>query len=107
VSKELRLIAWPFHNGQRDVSTGAGAARLAGDALLRGAIETAGWRACDDRVEPVPRPSLERLLACLRLAYERFTVAAAAITAFDPRLDTAGRTLAAARRIAATLAGAT
>ena len=49
-------------------------------------------------------PSLARLLACLQLVCERFTVAAAAITAFDPSLDADGRTLAAARRIAAAIA---
>jgi hypothetical protein len=41
---------------------------------------------------------------CLRLAGERFKLAAAAITAFDPSLDADGRTLAAARHIAGTIA---
>jgi arginase len=49
-------------------------------------------------------PSLERLLECVRLACERFTVAAAAITAFDPSFDADGSTLAAARRVATAIA---
>jgi arginase len=79
VPRELRLIAWPFHNGLRDVSMGAGATRLAGDGPLRRAIETAGWRVCDDRVESVDESGAEiarvielvrRLAARVRLAVE-------------------------------------
>lgn len=49
-------------------------------------------------------PSLDRLLGCIRLVCESFTVAAAAITAYDPALDGDGHTLRAARSIAAEIA---
>jgi Arginase family len=49
-------------------------------------------------------PSLERLSQCVRLTCEQFTVAGAALTAYDPALDQTGRTLAAARRIATDIA---
>jgi arginase len=49
-------------------------------------------------------PSLERLAQCVRLSCERFTVAGAAITAYDPSLDSEDRTLMAARRIAKEIA---
>jgi arginase len=44
-------------------------------------------------------PSIERLAQCVRLSCERFTVAGAAITAYDPALDSEDRTVIAARRI--------
>lgn len=44
-------------------------------------------------------PSLARLLDCIRLARQRFTIAGAAITAFDPDFDAADRTLQAARAV--------
>ena len=49
-------------------------------------------------------PSLDRLLECLRLACARLPIAGAAITAYDPLFDGDGRTLAAARRVAAEIA---
>jgi len=49
-------------------------------------------------------PSLERLAQCVRLSCERFTVAAAAITAYDPSLDSEDRTMMAAQRIAKEIA---
>jgi hypothetical protein len=49
-------------------------------------------------------PSLDRLLECLRLACARLPIAGAAITAYDPLFDGDGRTLAAARRVAAEVA---
>src|SRR5205085_11401711 len=48
-------------------------------------------------------PSLERLLGCVRASCERFTVAAAALTAYDPAVDEDGRVLAAAREIGGAL----
>lgn len=45
-------------------------------------------------------PRLERLAHCVRAACERFTVAAAAVTAYDPAFDDTAQVLAAARRIA-------
>lgn len=49
-------------------------------------------------------PSIERLAQCIRLSCERFTIAGAAITAYDPALDPGDRTLIAARRIAREIA---
>jgi len=49
-------------------------------------------------------PSLDRLLQCVHSASERFTVAAAALTAYDPAFDETGRALTAARRIATEIA---
>jgi arginase len=48
-------------------------------------------------------PSLERLLACVRASCERFTIAAAALTAYDPAFDEDGRALGAAREIGRTI----
>lgn len=45
-------------------------------------------------------PTVARLTECVRWACQRFTVAAAAITAYDPAFDEGGRTLTAARLIA-------
>ena len=79
MAKELRLIAWPFHNGLQDVSMGAGATRLAGDELLQAGIEAAGWTVSHDRVEPVEESDAEiarvielvrRLQARVRLAVD-------------------------------------
>jgi arginase len=49
-------------------------------------------------------PSLARLLDCIRLARQRFTIAGAAITAFDPDFDPADRTLQAARAVSREIA---
>jgi arginase len=49
-------------------------------------------------------PSLERLCECVTAVCERFTVAAAALTAYDPAFDDGDRTLAAARTIAGVIA---
>jgi arginase len=49
-------------------------------------------------------PALERLSQCIHMACERFPVAAAAITAYDPAFDHGDRALSAARRIAADIA---
>jgi arginase len=49
-------------------------------------------------------PSLDRLQECVRVVCERFDVAAAAITAYDPIYDAEGRTLGAARRISREIA---
>ena len=49
-------------------------------------------------------PSIERLAQCIRLSCERFTIAGAAITAYDSALDPGDRTLTAARRIAREIA---
>jgi arginase len=49
-------------------------------------------------------PSLEALIAAIEAVFDRFTVAAAALTAYDPRLDGEGTVLAAARSVAAAIA---
>ena len=50
-------------------------------------------------------PILERLLAALEAVFDRFTVAAAAITAYDPTTDHVdGSSAAAARAVAQTIA---
>lgn len=51
-------------------------------------------------MRPPGGPDLERLLECIRVVSERVSVAAAAITAYDPAFDEGDRALAAARRIA-------
>jgi arginase len=50
-------------------------------------------------------PSLGTLLNALDRVFDRFEVVAAAITAYDPRVDDEGAIAAAARRIAARIAG--
>jgi arginase len=49
-------------------------------------------------------PTLERVCACVHAVCERFTIAAAAFTAYDPAFDDRERTRIAARRIAAEIA---
>jgi len=49
-------------------------------------------------------PSLDALLAAIAGVFERFEVAAAALTAYDPRVDGDGGIAEAARRIAARIA---
>jgi arginase len=51
-------------------------------------------------------PSLGRLLQCVRRACERFTVAGAAITAYDPACDEQATGPACVRRIASEIASA-
>jgi arginase len=51
-------------------------------------------------------PTLDRLIECLGLVRERFSVVAAAITAYNPAFDSDGRTLAAARRVASEIVSA-
>lgn len=62
--------------------------------------------ACANKYAAPGGPSLDRLSECIRLTCERLTVAAAAITAYDPRLDDEDRTLSAARRITREIARA-
>jgi arginase len=51
-------------------------------------------------------PSLDQLSDCVRRVCQRFQIAAAAITAYDPNLDDDERTLRAARRISSDIARA-
>jgi arginase len=66
--RELRLISWPFHNGLRGVSMGAGAERLAADAELRAGVEAAGRRVTSAGVEPVDEsaPEIARSVELIR-----------------------------------------
>lgn len=77
MSKELRLIAWPYHNGLRDVGMGAGATRMAGDKHLREEIEAAGWRLSRDQVDAVDesRPEIARVMELLRRLATRVRLA--------------------------------
>ena len=49
-------------------------------------------------------PSLSRLLDCVRLTCKRFTIAGAAITAYDPDFGRGDHTLTAARAISRQIA---
>jgi arginase len=49
----IRLIAWPYHAGLRDVGVGLGAAALARDDGLRAALEQPGHRVAGETVPPV------------------------------------------------------
>jgi len=60
--------------------------------------------ACANKYAAPGGPALNRLSDCVRHVCERFQVAAAAITAYDPNLDDGDRTLGAARRIASDIA---
>jgi arginase len=55
----MRLISFPFHNGRRGVSLGAGAATLAADAELRGGLEDAGWQVAASEIEPIDESEAE------------------------------------------------
>lgn len=56
---ELRLIAWPFHNGLHGVGMGAGAVRLAGDEELVAGLAGAGWSVRPEEVPPVDESGSE------------------------------------------------
>jgi arginase len=66
--REVRLISWPFHNGLRGVSMGAGAERLAADAELRAGVEAAGRPVTSASVEPVDEsaPEIARVIELMR-----------------------------------------
>ena len=49
-------------------------------------------------------PDLDAVLAAIDATFERFDVAAAALTAYDPRVDDSGAIAAAARAIARRIA---
>ncbi len=63
------------------------------------ALDTSVGRA--NRYAAPGGPSLDTLLSALDRVFDRFEVVAAAITAYDPRVDDEGAIAAAARRIAA------
>lgn len=75
---ELRLLCWPFHNGLRNVSMGAGAATLAADAPFREAIESEGWRVAVEEIEAVDEsaPEVARVIELIRRLQARVNQAA-------------------------------
>ena len=48
----LRLISWPFHNGQPEIGMGRGPRILSDDADLRRALAELDWEVSLDEVEP-------------------------------------------------------
>jgi len=67
-SDQLRLVCWPFHNGLRNVSMGAGPTRLATDAALRAGLSDGGWLLSDEEVPPVDEsdPEIVRVIELIR-----------------------------------------
>lgn len=82
-ASQLRLIAWPYHNGLRGAGMGAGAARLADDRPFRTELETAGWQLVDDEVPPADElaPEVARVAELIR-RLSRHVARAAADGAF-------------------------
>lgn len=72
-SDQLRLVCWPFHNGLRNVSMGAGAIRLANDATMLADLEQAGWHVTHDEIQPVDEsdPEIARVIELIRRLAER------------------------------------
>jgi arginase len=65
---QLRVISWPFHNGLKNVSMGAGATRLATDPLLRAGLADEGWNLSDEEVRAVDEsdPEIVRVIELIR-----------------------------------------
>jgi arginase len=76
---QLRLVCWPFHNGSRNVSMGAGASRLAADEPLRARLEANNWNLSDADVDPVDEsdPEIVRSIELIRRLAERVRQTAA------------------------------
>lgn len=64
----LRIICWPFHNGLRNVSMGAGATTLAADETLRNNIAAEGWHVEQEEIDPVDEsdPEIVRVIELIR-----------------------------------------
>lgn len=77
VLPELRLIAWPFHNGLPEVGMGAGAALLARDARLRERLQATGTHLSCEWVQPVEPelPEAARIFELLRRLTQRVAIA--------------------------------
>jgi arginase len=99
VSKQLRLISHPFHNGLEGVDMGADY-RAALDALTERAgsaylhvdldvLDPSEGRA--NRFAADGGLTVAELTGAIELVFERLLVRAAAITAYDPALDSDGR----------------
>jgi hypothetical protein len=86
----LQLLAWPYHAGLRR-EHGPRRDDVAADEQFRASLAAGG-------------PSLEALLAAVEGVFTGLEVAAAALTAYDPRVDGDGGIAAAARTIAARIA---
>jgi hypothetical protein len=116
VSDRLRLISHPFHNGLEGVGMGAAPLRLLADAfplVLAGASLTGKGCVDLDVLDPSEGGAkrfaadgcltVAELEGAIELAFDRFHVAAAAITAYDPALDTDGRMAGAAAAVIRTI----
>src|SRR5262249_51806094 len=68
MTRQVRLISVPFHNGLRGVSMGRGAARLAADHGFRNAFERAGFEVEDREIEAVDEslPEIARTIELIR-----------------------------------------
>ena len=75
----LRLIAWPYHAGLRDVSMGLGASVLAADEELRAGIAAAGVQVGVETIPPVDEslPEVARIFELDRRLARRVAAARA------------------------------
>jgi len=75
--RALRLIAWPYHAGLRDVGMGAGAGALARDEGLRAALAAAGCAVTGETIPPVDetRPEVARIFELDRRLASRVAAA--------------------------------
>ncbi|HZB76245.1 MAG TPA: arginase family protein [Solirubrobacteraceae bacterium] len=73
----VRLIAWPYHAGLRDVGMGLGGSMLAGDTGLRDALVSAGCAVDVETVEPVDEsaPEVARIFELDRRLARRVALA--------------------------------
>lgn len=65
---QLRLVSWPFHNGLKNVSMGAGPTRLASDPTLRAGLAEEGLNLSDDEIRAVDEsdPEIVRVIELIR-----------------------------------------
>jgi arginase len=80
VVNAIRLIAWPYHAGLRDVSMGLGGSALARDEELRAALAAAGHRVTGETIPPVDEtlPEVARIFELDRRLARRVAAARAA-----------------------------
>jgi arginase len=74
---EIRLIAWPYHAGLRDVSMGLGGSALARDEAFRAGLASAGHRVTGETVPPVDEtlPEVARIFELDRRLARRVAAA--------------------------------
>ncbi len=79
-SRALRLIAWPYHAGLREVGVGRGAARLARDDGLHAALAAGGCDVTGETIPPVDEtlPEVARIFELDRRLARRVAAARAA-----------------------------